>query len=366
MNHRSPVLKLALLAIGLALAACGDVGQGEPTPTTLPGPSRSFDMGFSSLPSELPAESYGDTFELAASAGEVILIQRVPPWEALMANGLFPSDEVVQTTQRETELAEEHGLELFVAIDPTDASEGRRQLASLPEDRRGAGFADEEVRRAFVQYAQFVALNYQPKYLALGVEINSYEAQNPEDFEQFVTLYHEAYAAVKELSPETLVFPTFQLEELQGLLPADDPRPSQWHLIRQFQPNLDVLAVSTYPGLAFSIPDEIPANHYTRLASYTIGPIGIAGMGYSSGPGRDGLNEGSEADQATFLSRVLDDAEEMEMTLTIWFVGQDPAFTGETPLDLLQYVGLLRQDGTEKPAWLVWNLFAKRPLAEDP
>ncbi|MCH7718693.1 MAG: hypothetical protein IIB21_04420 [Chloroflexi bacterium] len=366
MNRRSPLLMFALLAIGLALAACSDGGPSEPTPTTLPGPSRSFDMGFSSLPSELPAESYGDTFELAASAGEVILIQRVPPWEALMANGLFPSDEVVQTTQRETELAEEHGLDLFVAIDPTDASEGRRQLAGLPEDRRGAGFADEEVRRAFVQYAQFVALNYQPKYLALGVEINSYEAQNPEDFEQFVTLYHEAYAAVKELSPETLVFPTFQLEELHGLLPANDPRPSQWHLIRQFQPNLDLLAVSTYPGLAFSNPDEIPANYYTRLASYTIGPIGIAGMGYSSEPGRDGLNEGTEPEQAIFLSRVLDEAEEMEMALTIWFIGQDPAFTGETPLDLLQYVGLLRQDGTEKPAWLVWNLFAKRPVAGAP
>ena len=201
MNRRSPLLKLALLAIGLALAACSDGGRSEPTPTTPPGPSRSFDMGLSSLPSVLPAESYGDTFELAATAGELILIQRVPPWEALLADELFPSDEVVQTTMRETELAEEHGLELFVAIDPTDASEGRRQLASLPEDWRGAGFADEEVRRAFVQYAQFVALNYQPKYLALGVEINSYEAQNPDDFEQFVTLYHESYAAVKELSP---------------------------------------------------------------------------------------------------------------------------------------------------------------------
>ena len=274
----------ALLAIGLALAACSDGGPSEPTPTTLPGPSRSFDMGFSSLPSELPAENYGDTFELAASAGEVILIQRVPPWEALMANGLFPSDEVVRTTQRETELAEEHGLDLFVAIDPTDASEGRRQLAGLPAARPRAGLRDGAARRAFVPHAPVGAVNDQPKYLALGVEINSYEAQNPEDFEQFVTLYHEAYAAVKELSPETLVFPTFQLEELHGLLPANDPRPSQWSLIRQFQPNLDLLAVSTYPGLAFSNPDEIPANYYTRLASYTIRPIVIAVMRSSSEP----------------------------------------------------------------------------------
>ncbi|MCH7836909.1 MAG: hypothetical protein IIC26_00220, partial [Chloroflexi bacterium] len=58
MNRRSPLLMFAFLAIGLTLAACGDGGQGEPTPTALPGPSRSFDMGISSLPSEMQAEIY--------------------------------------------------------------------------------------------------------------------------------------------------------------------------------------------------------------------------------------------------------------------------------------------------------------------
>jgi hypothetical protein len=365
MLRRSPVLQIALLAIGLALAACNDGGQSEATPTPSGiQPTRSFAMGLSSLPPELPLESYVGAFELAASGGEVILIQRVPPWEALFSEDLFPPDEIAQTTLLETELAEELGLDLFIAIDPTDASAGRRQLADLPEDRRGAGFADEEVRQAFIKYAQFVALNYQPKYLALGVEINTYQEQNPEDFEQFVALYRETYDAVKEISPETLVFPTFQLEELHGLLPTDQPRLPQWQVISRFEPSMDLLAVSTYPGLAFTDPDQIPQDYYAKLASYTDRPIAIAGMGYPSEPGIDGVNDGTEAQQAAFLRRALDDAEALAMALVVWFVGQDPTFTGEAPLELLQHVGLLRQDGAPKPAWLAWREIARRPLPD--
>ena len=355
------MLPFALVAIALVLAACRDGPQVTPAPD---GPARTFAMGLSSLPSELTGESYAGTFELAASAGEVILIQRVPPWEELLAGGLFPPDDIAQTTQRERELAEEHGLDLFIAIDPTDATEGRSQLAGLPAALRGAGFADEEVGRAFIAYALYVAVNYRPKYLALGVEINSYQQQHPEDFEQFVTLYHEAYRRVKELSPETLIFPTFQLEELQGLLPTSEPYPPQWQLISRFEPRMDLLAVSSYPRLAFPGPNRIPPDYYRRLASYTDRPIAIAAMGYPSGPGGAGTSGGSEGQQAAFLRRALDDAEALAMPLVVWFVGRDTTFTGEAPLDLLQQIGLLRQDGTEKPAWPVWRETARRPLAE--
>lgn len=317
-------------------------------------------MGLSSLPPELTEESYAETFELAASAGEVILIQHTPPWQDMLAGGL--SDDTVQTTQRETGLAQEYGLDVFVAIDPTDASTGRRQLANLPSELSGAGFADEQVRRAFIAYAQYVAENYQPKYLALGVEINSYQHQHPEDFERFVILYHEAYQAVKELSPETLVFPTFQLEEIQGLLPVDDPYPTQWHLISRFEPRLDLLAVSSYAGLLYTEPAEIPDAYFIQLASYTDRPIAISGMGYPSGTEANGTDRTAEEHQATFLRRALDSAQQLDMPLVVWFLGRDPTFTGEPPFDRLQSIGLRRQDGTAKPAWVVWEAAAGAPL----
>lgn len=360
MKRRAPVLYLTLLAVGLALIACAEEGQPAPTPTTTgEGRTRSFAMGVSSLPPELTEQSYARTFQLAAGAGEVILIQRTPPWEEMLTGDLSP--ETVDATERETELAEKYGLDLFIAIDPTDPAKGRGELASLPEELRGAGFADENVRRAFIAYARYVAENYRPKYLALGVEINMYQRLHPEDFERFVILYHEAYQAVKELAPETLVFPTFQLEELQGLLPPGDPQPPQWYLLNRFEPRLDLLAVSSFPALAFSGLEQIPGSYYARLASYTDRPIAIAGMGYPSGPG--GAGAGTEEDQADFLRRVLDNAQQLAMPLVVWFLSQDPAFTGEPPFDRLQHLGLRRQDGTEKPAWQAWEATARRPLA---
>lgn len=364
MKRRPTWLCLALFAIGLVVVACADGSEDgqQPTPTGS-GQPRSYAMGLSSLPPELTEDSYAQTFELAASVGEVILIQHTLPWQDMLTGDL--TDNTVQTTMRETELAHKYGLDIFVAIDPTDSSTGRSQLADLPPELEGAGFADEDVRRAFIAYAQYVAENYQPKYLALGVEINSYQHQHPEDFEQFVTLYHEAYEAVKELAPDTLVFPTFQLEELQGLLPVEDPYPTQWYLIRRFEPRLDLLAVSSYPCLAYSRPDEIPDAYFVKLASYTDRPIAIAGMGYSSGSGANGTDEEAEEDQAAFLRRALDSAQQLSMPLVVWFVAQDPTFTGGSLFDRLPFIGLRRQDGTAKPGWSVWEAAARLPLEDN-
>lgn len=352
---------LATLAISLGvLAACGESTPMVTTPTPdQDAVSRGFAMGISSLPTELTAESYAETFKLAASAGEIILIQRTPPWEELLA-GSF-SEETVLTTQRETALAEEHGLDIFVAIDPTDGSRQRDRLADLPDELLGAGFSDPLVHQALVDYARYVAETYQPRYLAFGVEINGYQQHQPEDFERFVVIYHEVYEVVKELSPDTLVFPTFQFEELQGKLPFQNPLPPQWNLISRFEPRLDILAVSSYPDVIFPEADGIPDSYYQQLSLYTSRPVAISGMGFTSRAGEHATLTVAEAAQAAFVRRTLDNAQQMKMPFVIWFIGQDPSFTGESALDLSNS-GLIRQDGTEKPAWDVWGETSRRPL----
>ena len=319
-------------------------------------------MGVSSLPPELTEESYGETFRLAASAGEIILIQRTPPWEELLS-GAF-SEETVLTTQRETALAEEHGLDIFVAIDPTDGTRQRDRLAGLPDDLLGAGFSDPAIHEALIDYARYLAETYHPKYLAFGVEMNGYQQHHPEDFERFVVIYHEAYEAIKEISPETLVFPTFQFEELQGRLPFQDPLPPQWHLISRFEPRLDVLAISSYPDIVFPNADEIPESYYAQLSLYTTRPIAIAGMGYSSRASEGISKAKAEQAQAAFLRRTLDNAQQLDMPFIVWFVSQDPSFTGESTLDLGNS-GLIQQDGTPKPAWDIWHTASLRPLRAD-
>jgi hypothetical protein len=347
------------VVIGLMLGACGDNGGGRPgrTPTGAP---RSFAMGLSSLPADLTEDGYRRAFELAASAGEVILIQRTPPWAELIAGDV--SQETAGTTQREVELAKQYDLDLFVAIDPTHVVGDTSELAALPPELSGAGFGDPQVRRAFIEYAQYVAKNYHPKYIALGVAVNSYQHQHPEDFEQFVSLYHEAYQAVKQLEPDTIVFTIFQLEELQGLLPLDHPYLPQWNLIRHFGSELDLLALSSYPQLVFNSADSLPENYFSQVQGFSDLPIAIAGTGYSSETG--GAAGATEEQQDAYLARAADAAGQLSMPLLVWLVGQDPTFTGDKPLDLAEHMGLLRQDGSEKTAWSAWEQLSRRPLTE--
>lgn len=318
-------------------------------------------MGISSLPPQLTEQSYEDTFKLIGSASDLVLIQRTPPWSELAAGSI--SQETVATTRREVDLAQQNGLEIFIAIDPTDATTGRAELAGLPPELAGQRFGDEGVRDALTHYAQFVATNYDPKYLAFGVEINAYQRAQPDDFERFVTLYHEAYRAVKDISPDTLVFPTFQLEEMQGYLPLDAPKPTQWNLLSRFAPSLDMLAVSSYPRSVFPSVDNLPADYFDQLTKYTNKPIAIVSTGYPSAPAPD---DSTEALQSTYLLRLLNYVQELGMSMVVWFVSQDGGSADDPAHQRLQYLGLRRQDGTAKPAWEIWRTVARRPIVATP
>jgi hypothetical protein len=323
-------------------------------------------MGISSLPKEATTAGYEKAFKLAGENGELILIQRAPPWEEFRPGGAI-SAETLDLTREEKRLAEENGLGIFTAVDPLDPAD-RGRLASPPDDLADAGFGDSRVRSAFIAYAQYLALNLKPRYMALGMEVDLYEAARPDDFDNFVSLYFEAYDAVKDISPETLVFPTFQMEAIQNLLSppgqAGQPGlPNRWDLVLRFEPKVDILAVTTYPSFAFKTPNDIPADYYDQLRRYSDAPIAIAAAGYSSGPGREGINEGTEEEQAAFLGRLLQDAQRLEMAFVVWFASTDPAFVQAPPLDLLQYIGLRRADGSAKPAWQVWSEEADRPLS---
>jgi hypothetical protein len=353
---------LALLVLmPAALIACDD----DPTsadiePTS--GPSRSFLMGFSSLPKDLNAEAYADAIDFADEHGDLLLVQRSVPW-ADFTPGAEISDDLATNTSSEKQAVDRNGLRLFFAIDPTDGATGRDRLSNLPVSLAGKGFGDDDVRAAFVSYAEYVALNYKPAYMALGVEMNLYYEKNRDDFENFRTLYAQAYDAVKAKSPETQVTVTFQYEDLQGLLPREDRHFADWQLLTAFDPRSDFTAISTYPSFAFGSAEAIPDSYYSQLRAFTDKPIAIAEMGYASTPGTQGVNSGTEIDQAAFLGRIINEAQNLRMPFVVWFAIWDPAYARDTEFGAFQSIGLLRDDDSEKPAWQAWATNARRQYA---
>lgn len=355
---------LAVLALALVAPMCAACDRHGRENSEGIGESRAFYMGLGTLPRELNADAYREAFALAGSAGDIALIQKAPPWEDILPDGTV-GEETTATTAAELNALEDEDLELFFAIDPTDATTGRDRIGGLPQSYQGRGFADEEIRRAFEVYAEYVAVNYRPRYLALGVEMNLYYQHQPDDFEAYTALFEDTYAIVKEASPNTLVTLTFQYEDLQARLPTTEPHYTDWQLLAIFEPLVDVTAISTYPSLAFGSVDDIPANYYTQLRAFTDHPIVVASAGFSSGA--DGIGEASEGEQqqALFVERLLRESADIPVATLIWFAGWDPVYAEGTALAVFRHIGLVREDGSEKPAWRAWSDAANRPRSGD-
>jgi hypothetical protein len=347
---------IALLVLLTALiAACGGGGikvPGGVTPSLGEGSPRSFLMGFSSLPHDTGEDAYIEAFRDAAQAGEVVFIQRAPPWEDFVPGGTV-SSRTERLTRLEKDLAKAYNLKVFLAVDPTEPSD-RGRLAGLPDSLRGKDFADENVRAAFIAYAKYLALNYKPAYLALGVEVDMFfNRRGDEAFRTFQSLYFQAYDAVKSVSPDTLVFPTFQYEDMIGLLSGTLPA---WSLIDRFDPKIDMVAVSSFPGFVLSKAADMPSDYYAPLQQHMLRPLAFVSTGWTS--------QVSENEQASFLSRALSSAESLEARLFVWYLSRDPAQGPDNSFGPLALMGLKDTNGQPKVGWSLWRRIFDRPVAQ--
>lgn len=350
------------------MAACNGTEETEDLPgpdVTRPepqGPVRELRLGLGVQPSEDTPSAHINTFATAAQHAELVSIARVPPWE-----DFFPGAEVSEETHAlmrlERDLLRQYDLSLLFAIDPTDGAVQRTRVAGLPEGSDGeGGFLREDVQEALVAYAIYIATNYEPEYLAVGVEINMLRARAPGQFVGFLKAYAKVYDAVKSIRPETKVFPTFQLEDLLGRLTQEHP--PQWEAIDAFGGRIDALAFSTYPYLSSSIRlvREIPEDYYTQLRERFIGEILISEAGYASATIEGHSWVGSEREQEEFLTLLLEHAEANGFSAVVWGAERDPVQSRQGGAAVLNDVGLRYSDGSDKLAWAVWQEWARRPL----
>ncbi len=319
-------------------------------------------LGFSSLPPEQTSDAYIGAFATAAQYADVVLIQRAPPWEDFLPGGRV-SRQTSDNTRIETQLLNQYkNLKVYYAIDPTDGVVQRSRIANLPQSvDPQAGFLDPGIRESFLAYTAYVAKNYHPDYLALGVEINMMAERSPRQFEAFVALYKDAYAVAKAASPKTKVFPTFQLEDLLGTFEA--VHPPHWELIDPFRGKMDALAISTYPFLAqVRTAADLRPDYYAQLKQHWSGEILIAEAGWASAPVEGQVNVGTEEDQQAFLVRLLNDASANGFSLVVWFAALDPAFAQSGAASVFKDIGLRHSDGANKLAWSTWEEWARRPI----
>jgi len=210
---------------------------------------------------------------------------------------------------------------------------------------------DDETKQQYLESATSFAETYKPRYIGFGVEMNIVKKNNPEAYDEFKEFYPLVYAAVKEVSPDTLVFTVWQLEQMKGLDGGffggvNDPANAQWELLDDFES--DIAAFTLYPCLIYNDPSEIPEDYLTEITEHSDQPIAFTEMGWFRGdfPGW----ESSSEEQAEFIDRYFELAEPIDPVFTIWsFLYDQETFE---PFDTM---GLMDVNITESAGFDAWS-----------
>lgn len=324
-NSRANALFLVIVLVATAaIGGCTQSNNAESSTETLKGVSLS--------PRSFQQADFADFFEKAKQAGEVV--SWAGDWNDL--SGTQNSGPAVVAS-----LASTYGYTPLIEAQFFTRSSGAL-LRPL----------DENTRLSYKNNAVAFAERYQPKYLAFGVEVNVLYEKSPSDFEDFARFFSEVYDAVKAVSPQTKVFTIFQLEKMKGLNGGlfggtNDPSKAEWSLLDKF-PKSDIAAFTTYPGLIYKNPAEIPAEYYNEIKSHTSKPVAFTEIGWHSAAGPAGW-ESSEAEQAEFVTTFFQLTGDLNSELAIWSFMYDPQ-----TFEPFNSMGLRRADGTARPAWDEW------------
>lgn len=208
-----------------------------------------------------------------------------------------------------------------------------------------------ETRVDFLDMVTSYVEEKQPPYLFLGNETNLYYLEaTPDEWADWVSMYAEAYAAIKAASPDTVVYTVFQLERLKGLGAKNGwSDPPQWDILADFANNTDGLGFTSYPYFEYDTPDQIPTDYYTEILSYWSGPVMFTEIGWldaNSGP-----YTGSNDAQIEFVNTFVDRASSLEIDYTVWLFLHDL----DTAPQAFDGIGLKTNDGTDKPVADTWR-----------
>ena len=240
-------------------------------------------------------------------------------------------------------------LVAVVGLSPTTLDQGRKEL-DLPAALRARAapdlsFSNPLIRSAYVKAASGLA-ELKPPYLCLATEINLLGLQKLSEYLHFVSLYKDAYQAVKRVSPATSVFVSFQWEWVR-ILDAREPNriPDHSKLINIFRPQLDLVGFTTYPSPFHESPARLPPDYYTWMFRHIPArdPVMIMEAGWPTS------GTGSEAEQVAYLERLPDLLKGINLVGLEWALLHDVQI-GSFDANL-NTVGLRYRDGRPKAGY---------------
>ncbi len=282
--------------------------------------------GVSLSPRSYQAQDFLDFIDRAAETQDVLLW--AGDWNELRVDG---------AAGVATQIAEENGLMPLIEVGH-HIQESGELIRPLNEANK------ENYLMLTLAYVE----EEKPAYFGIGVEVDVFAKKNPDAFAAFVDFYNTMYDEIKAVSPRTQVFTVYQLEAMKGLSYWEtQEHMAQWGLLELFK--ADIAAFTTYPGLVYRDPADIPADHYTGILEHADLPVVLTEIGWHSADFPPGW-ESSEEEQRKFVQRFAELTDSLPLDIAVWsfMFDQDTI----VPFDSM---GLITGENREKTAWEAWN-----------
>lgn len=230
-------------------------------------------------------------------------------------------------------LLDAKGLQLHLTLDPLGFPD--RTQPRIPVGL-GTSFTESSVRDAYIARVLELA-SLRPAMLGLGAEVNLLQS-NAIEYTAFVSLTQEAYLSVKQAYPSQRMMISFQWDVMIW-----GTAPDRFQPFVDFQPSLDVVALTSYPPVPYwNLIDLLPTYYAAVRQLLPTQALGISEIGYPS------ASPSNETQQAGFVKRLsagLVGVNAEFVTLALLHDVSIPSVPG------LGSVGVRRQSGNVKPSW---------------
>ena len=339
-------ISLTLLMCGACRAATDPVA---PEPEKAPG-YRTYAMGFSPIAPAGEVATLRTVIDSMAAVSDIAIIQHHVPWPELFAG--VPMDSLVEGQGRVADHLRAMGMDVIFVVDPLDAWDRRKEDPALLA--AGRSLEEPSIRAMYEEWVRGIARRVHPKWFGLASEINTLAARGDRTLYATVRgLVNDLAPQVRELSPSSSVFVSFQADEANGRF---GPEPvDNLTLIDDF--DIDALGLSSYPVFFFNQPSDIPSDYFTRFAKATDLPLLFVEGGWSSAdvPGSPGTPE----QQVAFLDRYEELLDGIQAKVWVMLTFEDQA---DAPPDFA-HMGIVDAGLRRKPAYAAWNRIFDRPPA---
>jgi hypothetical protein len=337
MSFKNQLFLAALIIFGFTFSCI----NGQTTqPQAIESPLVKTHLGIAITPRNFPSHSAADVdnaFQTAAQISDHAVF--IYQWPQL-------NMDIVRRMVAKSTAA---GLKPILGLSPTTLDQKRKELDLPPDIRRKASqfvsFANPVVRKAFKTTAKKLA-RLHPPYLCLATEINFLAMQRLNEYLHFASLYKEAYTAVKQISPETKVFVSFQWEWMR-ILDAKEPHKINEHskVIDIFRPQLDAVGLTSYPAPFHKSPSELPPDYYFWMYRHIkkTDAVVLMEVGWPT------QGSGSEIEQQAFIQRLPKLLSRVNVSVIAWALLHDVRLA-EFDANL-NTVGLVNNNGQKKPGY---------------